>query len=66
MDLLVELSRPLGLEFVALADYLEKKLGRQVDLATFEMLNRSLGQPRYRPMALDIQKTLTYVHAPTP
>ena len=29
VDLLVELSRPLGLEFVALADCLEKQLGRK-------------------------------------
>jgi len=32
VDLLVELSHPLGLEFVALAQHLEKRLGRRVDL----------------------------------
>ena len=42
VDLLVELFRPLGLEFVALAQYLERKLGREVDLAIFETFRRSL------------------------
>lgn len=65
VDLLVELSRPLGLEFVALAYYLEKRLGRRVNLATFETLNRSLSHPRYRPIALDIQRTLTDVQTAT-
>jgi predicted nucleotidyltransferase len=63
VDLLVELSRPLGLEFVALADYLEKKLGRKVDLATFETLSRSMDQPRYQHIAQHIQRTLTDVQA---
>lgn len=34
VDLLVEFSRPIGLEFVALAEYLEERLGRGVDLLT--------------------------------
>jgi predicted nucleotidyltransferase len=42
VDLLVELSHPLGLEFFALADYLERKLGRKVDLVTLETFRRSL------------------------
>jgi len=61
VDLLVELSRPLGLRFVSLADYLEKLLDRKVDLATFESLRRSLERPRYRQIALNIQRTLTDV-----
>ena len=63
VDLLVELSRPLGLEFVSLARYLEERLGRSVDLATFETLNRSLDHPRYKPIAQNIQRTLTDVRA---
>ncbi len=63
VDLLVELSRPLGLEFVALADYLEEKLGRKVDLVTSETLIRSLANPRYRPIAQNIERTLTDVQA---
>jgi predicted nucleotidyltransferase len=61
VDLLVELSRPLGLEFVALVQYLEKKLGRKVDLATFETLRRSLTSPRYRHIAVNIQESLADV-----
>jgi predicted nucleotidyltransferase len=63
VDLLVELSRPLGLEFVALVSYLEQRLGRKVDLATFETLNRSLENPRYHAVAQNIQRTLTDVGA---
>ena len=58
VDLLVELSRPLGLEFVALAQYLERKLGRRVDLATFETLRRSHSMPKYQKMAARIQESL--------
>jgi predicted nucleotidyltransferase len=61
VDLLVELSRPLRLEFVALAEHLETILGRKVDLATFDTLRRSLENPRYRSIALNIQRTLTDV-----
>ncbi len=61
VDILVQLTKPLGLEFVALAYDLEKALGRKVDLATFETLERSLNNPRYRHIAFDIQRTLAYV-----
>lgn len=61
VDLIVELSRPLGFEFVSLAEYLEDILGRKVDLSTFETLRQSLDNPRYRSTALDIQRTLTHV-----
>jgi len=60
IDLLIELSRPLGLEFVSLALYLEKRLGRKVDLATFDDLRRGLNTPR-RPIALEIERSLTDV-----
>jgi predicted nucleotidyltransferase len=65
VDLLIELSRPLGLEFVALAEHLETLLGRKVDLATFETLRRSLASPRYRSTALNIQRTMTDVWTKT-
>lgn len=57
VDLLVELSRPLGVESVALSYYLERRLGRKVGLSTFETLRRSLGHPRYRQAALNVQST---------
>ena len=61
VDLLVELSRPLGLEFVELANDIEEVLGRKADLATFETLSQSLRSTRRRPVAADVQRTLTYV-----
>lgn len=61
IDLLVQLAEPLGLEFISLAYYLEEVLGRKVDLATFDTLHRSMENPRYRKIALNIQKTLSYV-----
>ncbi len=61
VDLIVALSRPLGLEFVELAEHLERVLGRRVDLATEETLARSLHDPRYRPAASNIQRSLLYV-----
>jgi predicted nucleotidyltransferase len=61
VDLLVELSRPLGLEFVSLAQYLERQLGRKVDLVTLETLRQSLTSRRYRAIALSIQKSMADV-----
>lgn len=61
VDILVQLAKPLGLEFVSLAYYLEEVLGRKVDLATFDTLKRSLETPRYQHIASDIQRTLVYV-----
>lgn len=61
VDLLVELTRPLGFEFVDLADYLEKVLGRKVDLATFSTFHRSKQDPRRRHIAFNVEKDLVYV-----
>lgn len=61
VDVLVQLAKPLGLEFVSLALYLEELLGRKVDLATFESLRRSMETHRRREMAEDILQTLSYV-----
>ena len=61
VDLLVELERPLGLEFVALANDLERDLGRKVDLTTFDSFERSFAHPRNRLIAEDVQRTLLYV-----
>ena len=61
VDILVQLARPLGLEFVELAYHLEKILKKKVDLATFETLKRSLESPRYKHIASDIERTLSYV-----
>jgi len=57
----VELSRPLGLEFVELAKQLEKILGKKVDLATFETYRRSKQDPRRKHIAQNIEKDLIYI-----
>ncbi len=61
VDILVQLMKPLGLEFVELAYHLEKILKKKVDLATFDTLKRSLESPRYKHIASDIERTLSYV-----
>lgn len=61
VDILVQLMKPLGLEFVQLAYHLEKILKKKVDLATFDTLRRSLENPRYKHIASDIERTLIYV-----
>jgi len=61
VDILVQLMKPLGLEFVELAYHLEKILNKKVDLATFDTLKRSLENPRYKQIASDIERTLSYV-----
>jgi hypothetical protein len=61
VDILVQLMKPLGLEFVELAYHLEKILKKKVDLATFDTLKRSLENPRYKHIASDIERTLSYV-----
>jgi len=61
IDILVETKHPLGFEFVSLADDLERALGRKVDIATFDCWKRSFGNPRYRPIAENVEKDLFYV-----
>lgn len=34
IDIFMEFSEPIGLNFVKLADYLEEKLGRKIDILT--------------------------------
>ena len=61
IDLVVHLESPLGLNFFGLAAYLEEKLGRAVDLITYESLQRSADHPRRARIAADIEKSLQYV-----
>ena len=65
VDLIVHLSRPLGLEFITLGEHLEKMLGRKVDLVTYETFRRSRQYPRYRAIVSNIERTLTYVESET-
>ena len=61
IDILVDLKKPLGLDFIGLAYRLEEKLGGKVDIATYEMFKRSSKNPRYKRIAEDIEKHLIYV-----
>jgi predicted nucleotidyltransferase len=61
IDILVDIKKPIGLEFVSLADRLEEILGRKVDVATYSHFRRSFQNPRYRPIAEDIRKSMIYV-----
>ena len=61
IDILVDLRKPLGLDFIELADKLEEKLGKKVDVATFDCYRRSFNNPRYKHIAEDIKKSLIYV-----
>jgi uncharacterized protein len=60
IDILVQLIKPIGLDFMELADYLEQILGRKVDLSTFAQLIRSKESPRYQHIALDVERTMIY------
>src|SRR3990172_10029120 len=48
VDILVDLRRTLGFAFFELADVLEEKLGRKVDIVTLAHYKQSLGNPRYK------------------
>ncbi len=61
VDILVDIRRPIGLEFVSLADRLEEILGRKVDVATYAHFRRSFQNPRYKHIAEDIKESMIYV-----
>ena len=61
VDLIVAFTRPVGLEFVDLAEHLEQALGRSVHLVTMDTLERGLRLPRYRDASRSVQETLVYV-----
>lgn len=45
VDIVVDTSRPLGLKFFELSDYLSARLGRMIDLITFNMLKIAKKKP---------------------
>lgn len=61
IDILVQLSRPLGLDFISLVFHLEAVLQHEVDLLTFDSLERNLKEGRRKHIADDIHRTLIYV-----
>lgn len=58
VDLVVELDRPLGFEFVEMVYYLEALLCRKVDLTTFACLQRALQNPNKREIAETVERSL--------
>ena len=63
VDLVVELGRPLGFEFVSMVNELELRLGRKVDVTTSETLEVIRSHPRYQRVADNILAHLSYVDA---
>lgn len=61
IDILVDIKKSIGLEFVSLSDRLEEVLGRKVDVATYAHFRRSFQNPRYKHIAEDIEKSMIYV-----
>jgi hypothetical protein len=57
VDVMVEFDRPVGLKFMCLTEYLEKLLGRKVDVLTLDGLNTI----RAKTAADNIRKGLKYV-----
>lgn len=57
VDLVIEFERPIGLRFVELAEYLERVLGRPVDVLTPEGV-RGI---RVAHVAREIQESIEYV-----
>ena len=57
VDIFVELQKPLGLEFIQLIDYLEKKVGRKTDVLT----RAGIESIRVKKVAQHIKRSLIYV-----
>lgn len=57
IDIVVEFIRPIGLRFMDLAEYLEKRLGRKTDILTAD----GLKSIRIKKVAQDIKRSLLYV-----
>lgn len=57
IDIYVEFERPIGFKFIDLADYIEKLLGRKIDILTPEGV-RSI---RIEKIAKDIERSIRYV-----
>jgi len=57
IDLLIEFKKPIGLLFMDLADYLENKLGKNVEILTLD----GIKSIRIKEIAVDIERSLVYV-----
>ncbi len=61
VDIVVSLSKPLGLAFIQLSDHLERILERKVDLITATTLEMGIADPRRAHIVKDIQESLVNV-----
>ncbi|RYZ21103.1 MAG: DNA polymerase subunit beta [Chitinophagaceae bacterium] len=50
VDILVDFSAPIGVEFIDLADYIEHKLNRRVDLVS----RKAIKEPYYKAIEQEI------------
>lgn len=57
IDLFVEFEEPIGLSFMDFVDYVEKRLGRKVDILTPE----GVKSIRVKKISEDIRRELVYV-----
>lgn len=57
VDLLIEFEKPIGFKFMIMAEYLEKRLGRKVDILTPAGVNSI----RIKPIAKSILSSVVYV-----
>lgn len=57
IDVFVEFEKPIGFKFMELSDYLEKILGKKVDIVTPE----GIKSIRLKEVARDIERNMLYV-----
>lgn len=57
IDIVVEFERPIGLKFIEFAEYLERLLGRKVDILT----PAGIESIRVESVAKDIKESIVYV-----
>jgi predicted nucleotidyltransferase len=57
IDLLLEFDTPIGFKFMVLSEFLEKRLGRKVDLLTPD----GLENVRVKHLAQNIKRSIIYV-----
>ncbi|MBI5144710.1 MAG: nucleotidyltransferase family protein [Candidatus Omnitrophica bacterium] len=57
IDMVVEFEKPIGLRFMDLAEYLEKRLGRKADILTAG----GIKSIRIKKVAQNIKRSLLYV-----
>lgn len=57
IDLVVEFDKPIGFKFMKLAEFLENKLGRRIDLLTPDGIETI----RIKHLAEHIKKSIVYV-----